>query len=369
MRREIGLWSSVLACLVGFGCAYTVEHTSSVVNMRRMTKRDVAEFQPDASAVTNEIVFVGQTVKEEGRKDNLDIWRISASSPTEIVRVTDHEADDWNPSYSTDGRTVTFNSKRVYTDAVWEKSSTGAGGVRQISEDGELSFNDPDVDEQGFVYVCEDSAMRLPGQHPVEIDDVGRAIARVFILPVKWGCLGFEFFWKNIVFGQPWVDEGQIMCRHDRNGYLWICDYDGKNPTEFVEGLSPQLSPDGQRIVFAKIDADEHSSIWVVDRDGRNLTQLTTHPLNDIEPSWSPSGDRIAFASNRGSSWLERLFGDLNYDIWVMNADGTGLMQLTTAHRFEGHPCWGSEQDIYFHTYGGFWFFRDWDVWGMTLAK
>ncbi|NOZ21055.1 MAG: hypothetical protein GXP25_08190 [Planctomycetes bacterium] len=369
MSRRIGVLASVVICLVGFGCAYTVEHTTSVTNMRRMTKRKVAEFQPDASAATNEIVFVGQAVKEEGRKNNLDIWRISASSPTEIVRVTDHEADDLNPAYSTDGRTVAFDSPRVYTDAVWEKASTGAGAVRQISEDGELSFGDPDVDEQGFVYVAFDSAMRWPGTHPVEIDDVGRAIGRCLVLPVELLCKGFEFTLKNIICGQPYVDEDTILCRYDRNGYLWLCDYDGKNATEFVEGLCPQISPDGQRIVFHKINADEEADIWVVDRDGRNLTQITTHPLNDIEPSWSPSGDRIAFASNRASSWLQRLLGDWNYDIWVMNADGTGMMQLTMDSKYEGHPCWGSDEDIYFHTYGGWWIFRNWDIWGMTLAR
>ena len=80
-------------------------------------------------------------------------------------------------------------------------------------------------------------------------------------------------------------------------------------------------------------------------------------------------GDRIAFASNRGSTWLQRLFGDWNYDIWVMNADGTGMMQLTMDSRYEGHPCWGSGEDIYFHTYGGWWMIRNWDVWGMTLAR
>ncbi|MEW6360039.1 MAG: hypothetical protein AB1696_27130 [Planctomycetota bacterium] len=369
MRQRFGVSASILACLVAFGCVYTVQHTTSVTNMRRMTKRNAAEFQPDGSAATNELVFVGQSVKEEGRKDNLDIWRISTGNPNEIIRVTDHESDDWNPAYSTDGRTVAFDAKRTYTQAVWEKASTGAGAVRQISEDGELSFADPDVDEQGFAYVAIDSAMRCPATHPVEIDDVGRAVGRVFVLPVEFGYDAFEFSIKNIICGQPYINEDAIRCRYDRNGYLWICDYDGKNATEFVEGLCPQLSPNGQRIVFHKIDADEHANIWMVDRDGRNLTQVTTHPLNDIEPSWSPSGDRIAFASNRGSSWLQRLFGDWNYDIWIMNADGTGLIQLTMDSKYEGHPCWGTDEDIYFHTYGGWWMFRNWDVWGMTLAR
>ena len=47
--------------------------------------------------------------------------------------------------------------------------------------------------------------------------------------------------------------------------------------------------------------------------------RLTNHPENDITPTWSPTGTQIAFTSNRGG----------NPNIWIMNADGSGVQQLT----------------------------------------
>ncbi|NIM52761.1 MAG: hypothetical protein GTO22_26535, partial [Gemmatimonadales bacterium] len=42
-------------------------------------------------------------------------------------------------------------------------------------------------------------------------------------------------------------------------------------------------------------------------------------PADDREPAWSPDGTRIAFASNR----------DGNYEIYVMDADGSNPVRLT----------------------------------------
>ena len=53
--------------------------------------------------------------------------------------------------------------------------------------------------------------------------------------------------------------------------------------------------------------------------DGTDVQRLTFHAATDAAPEWSPDGKRIAFQSNR----------DGNDDIWVMNADGSGLVQLT----------------------------------------
>jgi len=58
--------------------------------------------------------------------------------------------------------------------------------------------------------------------------------------------------------------------------------------------------------------------IWVMDADGKNLGQLTTDPATDAFPAWSADGCSIAFHSKRSGNW----------DIWVMDADGKNLRQL-----------------------------------------
>ena len=63
--------------------------------------------------------------------------------------------------------------------------------------------------------------------------------------------------------------------------------------------------------------------------------QVTDDPAFDVAPAWSPDGRRIAFASNRQ--------GDGDYQIWVMNADGSGQVRLTAAVTDQFEPSWSSD--------------------------
>ena len=54
--------------------------------------------------------------------------------------------------------------------------------------------------------------------------------------------------------------------------------------------------------------------IFVMDADGTDVRQLTDNDHGDWDPSWSPDGDHIAFTGRRGGPQEE---------IFVMEADGT----------------------------------------------
>jgi hypothetical protein len=82
-------------------------------------------------------------------------------------------------------------------------------------------------------------------------------------------------------------------------------------------------------IAFAM--ADKGYDVFAL-RDGA-YENLTSEDGRDLAPTWSPDGARIAFQSSREG----------NPDVWIMNADGTGLRQLTTSGAAEGEPAWSPD--------------------------
>ncbi len=82
--------------------------------------------------------------------------------------------------------------------------------------------------------------------------------------------------------------------------------------------LWPKYSPDGKQIVFSS-RRDDDFEIYLMNADGSNQRRLTESPGVDTHPSISPDGKRIVFTSAR----------DRNYEIYTMKLDGTDLQRIT----------------------------------------
>jgi Tol biopolymer transport system component len=98
--------------------------------------------------------------------------------------------------------------------------------------------------------------------------------------------------------------------------------------TADVQDHSPAFSPDGRRIAFTYWQSN-HWEVEAVNADGSGRAQLTQTSIraileqqvkgqipkywNNASPAWSPDGSQIAFVTDRAGQW----------EIWIMNADGT----------------------------------------------
>ncbi len=119
---------------------------------------------------------------------------------------------------------------------------------------------------------------------------------------------------------------------------IYVMNADGSGQANLTNhsarDFDPSWSPDGTRIAFASYRDGHTSEIYVMNADGSGQTRLTTNYDSDYAPAWSPDGTRIAFTSVRS----EGLAG-----IYVMNADGTGQICLTDRWIHDTSPTWSPD--------------------------
>ena len=94
------------------------------------------------------------------------------------------------------------------------------------------------------------------------------------------------------------------------------------------------------RIAFHS-QRDGNWEIYVMNADGSDITRLTTQNEIDAHPAWSPDGEQIAFTSRRSGDG----------DVYVMNADGSDPTRITLHRDSDGGPAWSPDgQQILFDT-------------------
>ncbi len=137
---------------------------------------------------------------------------------------------------------------------------------------------------------------------------------------------------------QPaWMPDGKQIV-FSASGDLWRISSKGSGRPEHLPFGGEQLDVSrlGGRMVFNVPDRD--SNIWQVRLTGRKLASVPASFIGstreDTNPSYSPDGKRIAFASNRTG----------NFEIWVCGSDGAHATQLTTLGATEsGSPRWSPD--------------------------
>jgi TolB protein len=135
-------------------------------------------------------------------------------------------------------------------------------------------------------------------------------------------------------------------------GYVWAIypDYDiytskpdgtDIKPLTTTRGYDAEatVSPDGKKIVFTSI-RDGDLDLYVMDKNGKNVKRLTSELGYDGGAFFSPDGKQIVYRAFHPKTdaqiarYKERLAQDLiepnNFEVWVINADGTNKRQVTS---------------------------------------
>lgn len=323
------------------------------------------EIDPALSPNGRQLVFAWD--RDEGDYHNLYLMQEAAEKP---LRLTTAEANEWSPTWSPDGRSIAFVRQMGDTHGIYVVSSLG-GNERKVAAFTARKVQGvtwaPDTTRQTLVLALQRAPHRAYGlyrltagvdslvpltrpptfsvgdTHPAFSPD-GRFIAftrtivddvqDVYVVPTTGGPARRVTSDSARVSGLTWMPDGNELLvasyRSGRSGLWRIPVRDGPPTwvTTASEGTSlhhPSLDRRGRRLVYAQ--QASQVNLWKVshptDYARLTTTRLVSSTQRDADPTVSPDGERIAFASRR-SGYPE---------IWTATAEGTAPTQLTA---FEG---------------------------------
>ena len=236
-----------------------------------LTPRTSYDEQPDLSPDGRRIAFVAH--------GNIYVMNVGGSG---LRRLTSSPANEAAPAWSFDGGWIAYSSFRSGKSDIWKMRANGSGKKRLTRT---AALEDvPDWSPNGLKIVYAGPQARIwvmnadgTGQHPLTRNALGGGVA-------------------------------------------W----------------APAWSPDGKRIAYefdgGTSPVDPTNEIWLMNADGSHHVRLTKNLLQDGQPTWSPDGTWLAFASARPHP------GPLH--LWEMRPNGKGLHRVSSSAGEEYQPSW-----------------------------
>jgi TolB protein len=134
---------------------------------------------------------------------------------------------------------------------------------------------------------------------------------------------------KNL--NPAWSPDGKTIA-YTHNGYIYLMDAaNGSNKRRLssMPGGEATWSPDGSKIAFWAGD-DSSTQIYIIDANGKNLRQLTDGKGYHENPDWSLDGQWIVY-------WSDET-GDR--EIYLIHPDGSGKINITNSPGADEGPEW-----------------------------
>jgi len=229
------------------------------------------------------MVFIRVTLGRE------QIFIMNADGTT-IAQLTDDDADHEDPAWSPDGKHIAFVYIKDKVEVISIMDPDGSNVQRLTPESTRTIHPSWSPDSSKIIY-CTDDDLAPPRKNDSDI--------MVFDLATR------------------------------------------KITTLITGGVNtfPNWSPDGKYLAFRRMVGETNSEVFLANADGTGAHNITNHPAFDGWPAWSPDSSRIAFASNRNSS----------YQIFTMNPDGSDVKLLANTEGRGTAPRWSRDgARIYF---------------------
>jgi TolB protein len=146
-----------------------------------------------------------------------------------------------------------------------------------------------------------------------------------------------------------WSHDGKKMVftsQRDGDLEIYVADADGKNAKRLTNAKGydggPFFSPDDKRIVWRAFRAPNErvGEIWIMNVDGTGAKQLTQLGAVSWAPYFTKDGKKLIFSSN-SDGMKEKKYG--NFDLYLMNDDGSAMERVTFDDGFDGLPVFSPD--------------------------
>lgn len=253
-----------------------------------------------------------------------DLWVVNADG-SGLRRLTDSQVMELGHRWSPDGRRIAFSQPRsmedLYSTDIWVVGADGTGLTNLTRAAISQAMNagpDWSPDGQRILFYANRRV------HP------DNDVAQIYVMNAD-GSAPLKLSQAAALYHSDpqWSPDGtRILFRRPNGncGTLHVMKADGTGVVNLTSGAeacdrAPGWSPDGKKIAFRRQDpvATMNYDIFVIGADGTGLVNVSDHPAQDGSFSWAPDGSLLAFTSKRAGT----------DEIYLVKPDGTDLRRLT----------------------------------------
>ena len=310
--------------------------------------------------------------------DKGDNLYVMGDDGRDLRRLTTGPGGDFDPVWSPDGLKIAFN--RYLDDGgfeLWVLNADGSGLTKTASGiaggDCDAGPQAPRWSPDGTRIMCERLVGRgrphvyLVNPDGSEMTDISESLATaegarwapngaaialqgaekdrpsdIYVLRAYASELTNITNTPDAEFNIAWSPDSKriAFCRSkDKEFAICVASADGRGlvtllaaPEIGLEDVTtyPQWSPDGKKLAFVLLSSEERGDLYVVNADGSELTNLTNSPEDEATPVWSLSGSKLVFT---------RITDDKD-DLCVIHVDGSKLVNLTNGKIAAFDPTW-----------------------------
>ena len=259
------------------------------------------------------------------------------------VRLTQNNANDWLPDWSPDGTRIAFTSYRTGSYDLWGMRADGSAQTPLVATGAWDDYPRWAPDGQRLSLSTTAETQGIPN-------------SEIFVRRPNGN---LQQVTHNTAEDQwaDWAPDGRLVFtegfKDSSDWDIYIVNADGSGRISWLDETScdvqPTWSPDGNWIAFLRISSDTNGNgridyedagnVWVGRSSGGGLRRITSG-VWAVTPAWSPDSQWIAFAQVRDSNSNGRSDGKDVVDIWAAPLGGGDSVPLVRSPNRDGDPTW-----------------------------